>query len=159
MELSSESTQFSIFYFGVDHMDKEPLLFRKKSLDRISQPDQLTDYLRVSKPMVWLLLGAILSLLTGIFIWSLIGNIDIMTDGYAVVEDGQATVMLTNNEKYQLNNGMRFTINGKDETISGTDKNDFGMIVGYAEVLVSDGNYPVSVVVKSSRPYELLFGV
>ena len=98
-------------------MDKEPLLFRKKSLDRISQPDQLTDYLRVSKPMVWLLLGAILSLLTGIFIWSLIGNIDITTDGYAVVEDGQATVMLTNNEKYQLNNGMRFTINGKDDLL------------------------------------------
>lgn len=140
-------------------MDKKPLLFRKKSLDKISEPDQLTDYLRVSKPMVWLLLAAILVALAGLVSWSFIGTVDITAGGYAIVSDGQATVMLADNENYRLEENMKFTLDGKEETVARIEVNDFKMAVGYAEVSAQNGEYPVSVVVKSSRPYELLFGV
>ena len=37
-------------------------IFRKKSLDRISSPEQLNDYIRVSTPSVWMVLFAIIIL-------------------------------------------------------------------------------------------------
>ena len=88
-------------------MEQQPVLFRQKSLDRISEPDQLTDYLRVTKPAVWLLLAAILVLLVGLLVWSLTGNVEITADGDAVIVDGQAKIMLADNEAYQLDKGMR----------------------------------------------------
>ena len=38
-------------------------LFRKKSLDRISSPEELHDYLRVTSPSLWMVLAAIMVLL------------------------------------------------------------------------------------------------
>lgn len=43
----------------------ENQLFRKKSLDRISSPEELHDYMRVTSPRLWMLLGAIVVLLVG----------------------------------------------------------------------------------------------
>ncbi len=140
-------------------MDRKPLLFRKKSLDKISEPDQLTDYLRVSKPVVWLLLAAILIALAGLLSWSFIGTVNVTAKGSAVLSNGQAMVMLADNEKYQLKEDMKFTLDGQEETLTRIEYNNFKMPVGYAEVSAQDGEYSVSVVVKSLRPYELLFGV
>ena len=40
-------------------------LFRKKSLDRISSPEELHDYMRVTSPRLWMILSAILVLVAG----------------------------------------------------------------------------------------------
>ena len=40
-------------------------IFRKKSIDRISSPEALNDYLRVTTPTFWLILAAIILLLVG----------------------------------------------------------------------------------------------
>ncbi len=37
-------------------------LFREKSIDRISSPEQLNDYLRVTSPAVWVILLAVVLL-------------------------------------------------------------------------------------------------
>ncbi|MCR4644171.1 MAG: hypothetical protein K5695_02005 [Oscillospiraceae bacterium] len=140
-------------------MDKQPSVFRKKTLDRISRPDQLTDYLRVTKPVVWLLLAAILLLLIGLFCWSLTGTIEITADGDAVVSDGQMRIMLAENETYQLDEGMRVIINDHDTSITSVTNNEFGKPVGFAAVSDADGLYPVSIIVKTVHPFELLFGV
>ena len=34
-------------------------LFRKKSVERVSSPEQLNDYIRVANPSVWMILAAI----------------------------------------------------------------------------------------------------
>ena len=33
-------------------------IFRKKSLDRISSPEQLNDYIRMANPGIWMILTA-----------------------------------------------------------------------------------------------------
>ena len=43
-------------------------IFRKKSIERISSPEQLHDYIRVTTPGVWLVLIAIIILLVGVVI-------------------------------------------------------------------------------------------
>ena len=45
-------------------------LFRKKSIERISSPEQLHDYMRVTSPRLWMLLSAILVLLAGFLIYA-----------------------------------------------------------------------------------------
>ena len=52
-------------------------LFRKKSIDRVSSPEQLNDYIRVTRPSVWLVLIAIILLLIGMLIWSIFGSVTV----------------------------------------------------------------------------------
>ena len=52
-------------------------LFRKKSIDRVSSPEQLNDYIRVTTPSVWLVLLAVILLLIGLLIWSIFGTVSV----------------------------------------------------------------------------------
>ena len=51
-------------------------LFRKKSLDRVSSPEELNDYIRVTTPSVWLILIATVVLLMGVLAWSIFGTVE-----------------------------------------------------------------------------------
>ena len=140
-------------------MENKPTIFRKKTLDSISQPDQLTDYLRVTRPVVWLILAAVISILLGLVIWCFAGTVEITAEGDAVVSNGEIMIMLTDNEKYQLQKGMKVMIDDEEITITETEKNIFGNSVGYGQTSELDGVYSASVVVKKVHPLELLFGV
>ena len=45
-------------------------LFRQKSLDRISSPEELHDYMRVTSPRLWMILVTIVVLLAGFIIYA-----------------------------------------------------------------------------------------
>jgi hypothetical protein len=45
-------------------------LFRKKSIERISSPEQLHDYMRVTSPRLWMLLAAVVLLLAGFIVYA-----------------------------------------------------------------------------------------
>ena len=45
-------------------------LFRKKSMDRISSPEALHDYMRVTSPRLWMILTAIVVLLAGFIVFA-----------------------------------------------------------------------------------------
>ena len=62
-------------------------IFRKKSLERISSPESLNDYLHVTSPAVWLILTAVILLLAGMLIWSSVASIDSFATGTAQVEN------------------------------------------------------------------------
>lgn len=51
-------------------------IFRKKSMDRISSPEESLDYLRVTKPAIWMILVAIVFILIAIAVWSITGRIE-----------------------------------------------------------------------------------
>ncbi|MDO4332261.1 MAG: hypothetical protein Q4C58_06180 [Eubacteriales bacterium] len=59
-------------------------VFREKSLERISSPEEIGDYMKVTTPGMWLVMAAILLLLAAALIWSVTGRIE-----SAVVVDGQ----------------------------------------------------------------------
>lgn len=50
-------------------------LFRKSSMDRVSSPEQLNDYIRVTSPGVWLVLAADIVLLMGACVWRIFGRL------------------------------------------------------------------------------------
>ena len=61
-------------------------VFREKSVTRVSSPEQLNDYIRVSTPAVWLVLAAIVLFLTGVIVWGCLGRLEVHTDAGGVEE-------------------------------------------------------------------------
>ena len=55
-------------------------IFRKKSLERVTSPEQLNDYIRVTTPSVWIILAATLILIIGTLVWAVFGKIRVNTD-------------------------------------------------------------------------------
>lgn len=66
-------------------------LFRAKSLERVSSPEQLNDYIRVTNPSVWIALVAVVILLVGICVWGVFGRLDTVLTVGAITE-GDGTV-------------------------------------------------------------------
>ena len=50
-------------------------IFREKSIERVSSPEELNDYIRVTSPSVWLVLAALIILLAGMLAWSVLGTV------------------------------------------------------------------------------------
>lgn len=44
-------------------------IFRKKSIDKVTSPEELNDYIRVVSPGVWLVMAAVILLLAGAIVW------------------------------------------------------------------------------------------
>ena len=55
-------------------------LFREKSLERVTSPEQLNDYIKVTTPSVWMILAATLLLIAGTLFWAVFGKIQVNTD-------------------------------------------------------------------------------
>ena len=48
----------------------ENQFFRQKSMKRISSPEELHDYMRVTSPKLWMILGAIAAILIGFIVYA-----------------------------------------------------------------------------------------
>ncbi len=70
-------------------------IFRQKNLDRMSSPDQLNDYIRVTTPSVWLVLAALIILLIGMLCWSIFGTVEV-TDTEGNVKQINPITLITN---------------------------------------------------------------
>ena len=67
-------------------------LFREKAMARISSPEDLTSYLRVTSPGMWIILAAVIALLVGVFAWSAVGTLETTVDAAAIVQDHTAQI-------------------------------------------------------------------
>jgi hypothetical protein len=50
-------------------------IFRRESLDRISSPDRLDEYIKVANPSIWLLLAALIVLFASVSVWGFTGTL------------------------------------------------------------------------------------
>ena len=129
-------------------------IFRKKTIDRISSPEQLTDYLRVTTPGIWMLLAAVILLLTGIFVWSAVGDLETKTEVKVVVENRTAQIIPLDSDK--LEKGMPLEVAGQEAVLISAETDDYGRSVGIAGVDLPDGVYDGTVVTETIHPIEFL---
>ena len=45
-------------------------IFRKKTIERITSPEKLDDFLQVARPKVWIIMSAIIILIIGAAVWA-----------------------------------------------------------------------------------------
>lgn len=133
-------------------------IFRKKSLDSLSSPESLNDYLRVTNPAIWAVLGAIILLIAAVFVWSSFTSVESYVTGTAHAKNGVLTIEFDSEdaEKY-VETGMMVTVGDTQAEIQTIGKAADNRIVAGAEANVPDGDYEVKVTYKRERILSLLF--
>lgn len=56
-------------------MNNNDSIFRKTALDRISSPEQLNEYIKITNPGVWAVIVGCLAILIAVGVWSVFGSI------------------------------------------------------------------------------------
>ncbi len=154
-------------------------LFRKKSLDKVSSPEQLNDYIRVSDPGVWMTLAAILILLIGVCVWGIFGHLDTELETVGVCQNGVLTCYIQEADISRLTEDTLVSVAENEYFV--TEISAFSVEFGQADhaqlvpsgwfspqervyVLtvraqgLSDGSYPVSLIVRRESPISFVLG-
>lgn len=134
--------------------NEQPAVFRKKTLDRISSPEDLTDYLKVTNPGVWVVLAAVIVLLCGIFVWSCVGTLETKEKASVIVEDHSAIVVLTDSNV--LKEGMPLRVSTEEVTIASVYSDEYGRLVGKAEIALPDGTYEGTLITDQTHAIDFL---
>ncbi|MBQ3704524.1 MAG: hypothetical protein II885_17500 [Oscillospiraceae bacterium] len=129
-------------------------VFRKKTLERISSPDQLTDYLCVTNPGIWVVLVAVILLLAGVFAWSMVGTLETKTEVKIIVSEHTAQIIPLSSET--LAEGMSLRVSGQEVRIASSQTDEYGRSVGVSEVNLPDGIYDGIVVTEAVHPISFL---
>lgn len=93
-------------------------LFREKSMQRVSSPEQLNDYIRVANPSVWMALGAVIILLLGICVWGVFGKLDTLLTVGAITEGEHTVCYVKESDMATVSADMKVRINGEEYAIS-----------------------------------------
>ena len=135
----------------------ENQIFRKKSLERISSPEKLDDYLKVSTPSLWMILLAVIVLLVGIFIWASVGRLETTIDAVVSIESKQGEIVLTGKDAEKIKSGMPVRIDESETEIKLIKYDELGRAIALCDFDVPDGNYKVKIVTESIHPISFLF--
>ena len=134
--------------------EEKQSIYRQKALDRISAPDQLTDYLKVTNPGVWAVLAAIILLLLGLLAWACVGTLQTKADAKVIIKKDAAAVVVP--DPYTVNEGMRVTVESQEYPITSTFVDEYGRTVGMANMALPDGTYEGTVVVEETHAIDFL---
>ena len=133
-------------------------VYRAKSLERISSPEQLNDYLRVTRPSVWVALAAVILLFIGAFIWSAQVHISSYVNGVVQVQDGSLIMTFENSNFTQfVQPGLDVQVGQVSMTITSVGRNEDGQLFAHANTTLADGIYPATVSYKQTQILKLLF--
>lgn len=90
------------------------LIFRQKSMEKISSPEQMNDYIRVSNPRVWMILAAIIVLLAGVCVWGMFGRLDTFFQTGGVCKDGCLTVYVKEDDFAKIKGKAILSVGGSE---------------------------------------------
>jgi hypothetical protein len=149
-----------LFYKFIEEREKmADQLYREKSLKYISSPDQLNDYLKVTKPGVWAVLAAVIILLVGLLIWGNFAYIGSSVEGTAQVEDNSLVMTFDSQEiASHVKEGMTIWVGETENIIISTGKDQKGQIFAVADTDLENGTYDATVTYKKTQVLGLLFG-
>ena len=153
-------------------------LFRKKSVDKVSSPEQLNEYIRVANPGVWMVLAAIVILLAGVVVWGFIGHLDTTLEAVLVSEEGNAVIYVKETDVEKVAKGMTVLVGDNEYTLgeipsepkkvgSDIDLSDYAIHLGgltegeYVYVIEvkgvnADSTYKAEIVIESISPISFI---
>jgi len=130
--------------------------FRKKSLERISSPEQLTDYIKVSNPGVWLVLAAVVLLLASALVWAVFGTLPTTLSVSAYVSNGAAVLYVDEATAGELEPGLQARIGDAEGTVASVAsiplsqaelKQKYTDDYVFSSMTAGEWNYPVEITV------------
>lgn len=92
-------------------------IFRKKSLDRVSSPEQLNDYIKVATPGMWMVLLAIVIFLFGMIVWGAVGKLETTVRGAVVFDGENSSVYVSEESAAKIAPGQILRADGMEYTV------------------------------------------
>ena len=133
-------------------------IFREKSMQRISSPEQMDDYLRVTNPSIWIILAAVIFLLVSLIVWSTFVSIESRITGTASVSENVMTLQLDDDTAAgTIETGMQATVGGIDTTITYIGRDAQNALLIGTETKIPDGVYEVSILYRTTKVIQMLF--
>lgn len=124
---------------------------------RISSPEQLNDYLKVTSPKIWVLFVAIVLLIVGLLLWSSFTTIESYATGTAHAVKGELVVTFDDPAKAsKVQPGMEMKIGDVHTDVLTVGTNDDGSLVASARANIPDGSYDVRVGYKTTQVLSML---
>lgn len=148
-------------------------IFRKKSMERFSSPEQLNDYIRVTGGGVWMVLLAVAALLGGVCVWGIFGHLDTELTVAARVENGQITCYVRERDILSVAAGMPVrmeeqeyavetvpeapaAVSGNTDSyllhVGGLETGEWVYMVNAGETELADGIYRAGIIVDCVSP-------
>lgn len=165
----------SVYCFSEEFV-MENRLFRRSGIERVSSPEQLNDYIKVSNPGVWMLLSAVVVLLAGVCVWGIFGRLDTKIPTAGICSNGTFTCYVSEEKIGNIKSGMTVNVEGSSLSVSDisakpVEVND-GMdrylmhLGGFfegewlyeitADAGIPDGTYKAEIVTKSVSPMSFI---
>ena len=126
--------------------------FREKSTERIENPEQLNDYLKVTSPGVWLVLATVIVLLIGVCIWGVFGRIQATVPAAVISQNGESVCLVPVTALEGVIHHRSVSVDGKEIVMSPSslraeviseDTDVYVMLAG--KLSVGDIVYPVAL--------------
>ena len=124
---------------------------------RISSPEQLNDYLKVTSPKIWVLLSAVILLVAGLLHWSSFTTIESYATGTAQAVGGELVVTFDDPEKAsKVQPGMEMEVGDVETEVLAVGTNENGDLIASAHAHIPDGSYKVRVGYKATQVISML---
>ena len=124
---------------------------------RISSPEQLNDYLKVTSPKIWVLLGAVVLLIVGLLLWSGFTTFESYATGTGRAVGGDLVVTFDDPVKAsKVEPGMEMEVGDVQTEVLTVGADQDGNIVASAHANIPDGSYDVRVGYKSTQVISML---
>ncbi|MGX8706008.1 MAG: hypothetical protein ACSW8J_05480, partial [bacterium] len=130
----------------------ESQLFRKNSMERITSPERLQDYIRVTNPGIWMVLAAVIALLAGFIVVSALGTIETKLDVTGEMSDGTLRIEMLRNEAKDIKEGMPVRVADRETKIGYIYSGDTNHVTFTAAIDLPDGIYEAQIVTEIISP-------
>ena len=150
-------------------------------METISSPEQLHDYMRVTSPRLWMLLGAIVVLLVGFIAYASTATMENVLqisgelESYEIIDDEKGettrhtflTCELTDEDREVIKTGMKARLGAEtgmvtyifedhDEATGENNRNAI-VVMDNPKLTLPEGKYDVEVVLESTTPISFLW--
>ncbi len=152
-------------------------IFREKSMERVSSPEQLNDYIKVTNPGIWLTLAAIIVLLAGFIVWGIVGKLETKVNTVVVSDTEKTVCYIKEADIAKIEAGDTVRIGEKEYAVKAVPSepvsadgsfSEYAMHIGnftagewvYAvelDTALQNGVYEASVITDSVSPISFLF--
>jgi len=122
-------------------------VFREKSLERVSSPEELNDYIKTTTPSLWILLIAIIVFLVGLIVWATVGTLESNHKVGCIVQNGTMTCLIPEADKVKATADSYVLIGEKQYPVVITDELEEATLLSdsqllhYSELEIGDWYY------------------
>lgn len=128
--------------------------FSEKAMKKLKTADDMEQYVEITSPRVWMIIGACAALLIGLLVWAFFGTAATTLETRAVLLDGKMQSFLSDQEIRLVAPGDKVFINETPWLVSACSDTPLSRESAYAAI---GRDYLYSLLVHSDRSYLVIY--